>query len=84
MNVILCLDKKGQGPKAQLSPSKSPVLANRRQISVGRSLRARFPHPAQMSSLREPGTQPNWPSVSSNHPDGETRFTAWAKASGGP
>ena len=56
-NVILCSDKKGQGPKAQLSPSKVQVLAKRRQISVGGSLRARSPDPAQLSSLREPGTQ---------------------------
>ena len=53
-NVILCPDKKGQGPKAQLSATKVPVLANRRQISVGSSVGARFPHLAQLSSLREP------------------------------
>ena len=29
MNVILCPDKKGQNPKAQLSPSKVRVLAKR-------------------------------------------------------
>ena len=29
-NVILCSDKKGQGPKAQLSPSEVQVLAKRR------------------------------------------------------
>ena len=29
-NVILCSDKKGQGPKAQLLPSKVLVLAKRR------------------------------------------------------
>ena len=69
MNVILCPDKKEQGPKAQLAPSKVPVLAKRRQISGHSSLRARFPHPAQLSSLREPGTQSNWPSVSSGHPN---------------
>ena len=38
INVILCPDKKGQSPKAQLSPSKVPVLAKRRQISVGKLL----------------------------------------------
>ena len=46
MNIILCLDQKGQSPKAQLLPSKVPVLAKRRQISVGSSFRARFPHPS--------------------------------------
>ena len=73
MNVILCPDEKGQSPKAQLLPSRVPVLAKRRQISVG-SFRARFPCPAQLSSLREPGIQPKWPSVSSGRPNGETRF----------
>ena len=73
MNVILCPDEKGQSPEAQLLPSKFPVLAKRRQISVGSSFRARFPYPAQLSSLREPGIQPKWPSVSSGHPNGETR-----------
>ena len=64
-NVALRPDRKGQGPKAHLSPSKLPVLIERKQISVGSSFRARFPQPAQLSSLREPGTQLNWPSVSS-------------------
>ena len=53
-NVILCSDKKGQGPKAQPSPCEVQVLAKRRQVSVGSSLGARFPGPAQLSSLREP------------------------------
>ena len=48
-SVILCSDKKGQGPKAQLTPSEVQVLAKRRQISVGDSLRARSPDPAQLS-----------------------------------
>ena len=73
MNVILCADKKEQGLKAQLAPSTVPVLAKRMQISGGSSLRARFPHAAQLSSLREPGFQPNWPPVSSGGPKGETR-----------
>ena len=73
MNVILCPNQKEQSPKVQLSPSKVPALAKRRQISVGSSFRARFPHPAQLSSLREPGSQPNCPSVSSSCPNGETR-----------
>ena len=72
-NVILCHDKKGQGPRVQLSPSKVPVLAKRRQSSVGSSFRARYPHPAHLSCLREPGIQLNWPSVSSDYPHGETR-----------
>ena len=71
-NVILCPDKKGQSPKAQLLPSKVPVLTKRRQISVGSYFRAGFPHPPQLPSLREPGIQPDWPSVSSGHPNGET------------
>ena len=72
-NVILCPDQKGQSPKAQLSYSEVPVLVKRRQILAGSSFRARFPHPAQLSSLREPGIQPNCPSVSSTCPNGETR-----------
>ena len=59
INVILCPYGKEQRPKAQLPPSKVPALAKRRQISVGSSFRARFPHPAQLSSLREPCTQPS-------------------------
>ena len=56
-NVILCHGKKGQGPKVQLSPSKVPVLAKRRQSSVGSSFRARSPDSVHLSSLREPGAQ---------------------------
>ena len=59
INVIPCSDKKGTGPKAQLPPSEVQVVAERKQISVGSSLRVRSPDPAQQSSLREPGTQPN-------------------------
>ena len=69
INVILCLDQKGQSLKAQLLPSKVPVLAKRRQISLGSSFKAKFPYPTQLSSLREPGIQPNWPSVFSVHPN---------------
>ena len=43
MNVILCPDKKGQASKVQLSPSKVPVLAKRRQSPAASSLRARSP-----------------------------------------
>ena len=56
-NVIVCSDKKGQGPKAQLLPCEVQVLAKRMQVSVGSSLRARSPDPAQLSLLREPGAQ---------------------------
>ena len=41
MNTILCPDKKGQGPKAQLSPSKALVLVKGRHNPAGGSLRAR-------------------------------------------
>ena len=73
MNVILYPEQKGQSPNAQLSLFKVPVLTKRRQISVGSSFRAKFPHPAQLSPLREPGIQPNWPSVSLGYPKEETR-----------
>ena len=56
-NVIVCSDKKGQGPKAQLLPCEVQVLAKRRQVSVGSSLRARSPDPAQPPSLWEPDAQ---------------------------
>ena len=56
--------------QAQLSPSQVPVLAERRQSSAGSFLRARSPDPAQLSSLRETGTQPNKPSDSSGLPQG--------------
>ena len=69
MNVILCSDEKGQGPQARLLPSKVLVLAKRRQISVGSFLRTMSPGPAQVSSLREPGTQPSWPLDSSDCPE---------------
>ena len=72
MNVILCPDQKGQSPKAQLSPSKVLALTKGRESSAGSSFRARFPHSAQLSSLREPGTQPNRSSVSLGCPNRET------------
>ena len=56
-NVILCADKKGWGPEIQLSPSEVLVLARRKQISVGSSLRAKSPKSSQLSSLREPGSR---------------------------
>ena len=51
--MLFCFYKKGQGPKAHLSPSKVQVLAKRRQISAGCSFKARSPNPAQLSLLRE-------------------------------
>ena len=56
MNFILCSYTNGQSSKAQRSASKAPVLAERRQISAGSSFRARLPHPAPPSSLREPAS----------------------------
>ena len=73
INVILCPDKKWQSPKAQSPPSKLSVLAKRRQISVDSSFRASSPYPVLLSSLIEPGIQPNWCSIFSGHPDGETK-----------
>ena len=76
-NVILCSDKKGQGPKEELSSFRVLVLAKRRQILVSSFLRARFPHPAQPSLLREPDIQPSWPS---GHPNSGWR--AWQAGPG--
>ena len=50
------LRRKGK-VKAPLSPCEVQVLAKRRQVSAGGSLRARSPAPAQLSSLREPAAQ---------------------------
>ena len=61
MNVILYSEQNGQSPNAQLSLFKVPVLTKRRQISVGSSFRAMFPHPSQLSSLREPASNPTGP-----------------------
>ena len=47
---------------------QGPILAERRQISAGGSLRAGSPDLAQLhEGARNPG--PNWPSGSSGHPD---------------
>ena len=46
-NECYCLDKKGQGLKAQLLHSKVLVLAKRTQSSVDSSFRARSPGFAQ-------------------------------------
>ena len=68
MHVILCPDKKGQNPKAQLSPSKVRVLAKRIvdlswQLLQGQvptpypavfPERARHPTPLALSLLRPP------------------------------
>lgn len=51
MNVILCLDKKGQGP----------ILAKRWHSSAGSSFRARSPHPAQLSPRGSQAPNPTGP-----------------------
>ena len=56
-NVLLCSDKKGHGLRTHTSLSEVAVLAEE-QGSAGGSLRARSsPDPAQLSSLREPGSR---------------------------
>ena len=62
--LLSVLTRKGKALKAQLSPSESQVLAERTQISAGSSLRVQSPGPANLSSPREPGAQPTWPSGS--------------------
>ena len=74
LNVILCLEKKGRSHKTKLSPSKVPIQAKRWQISIDSSFGVRFPQPAQLSSLKEPGTPPNCLSVSSGCPNEENKF----------
>ena len=51
--------QEGQGPKAQLSPSKVPVLTKKRQIPIGISFGARFPHPVQPIVIPETARHPN-------------------------
>ena len=60
MNVIVCSDKE-QSPKAQFSPSKGPVRAKRRQISVCSSFRARFPHLAHRHPWGRKASNSNGP-----------------------
>ena len=52
INIILCSDKKGKGPQAQLSPSRVLDLAKKRKISVGGFLgvRCRRLHSIQMAA----------------------------------
>ena len=50
-NIILCSEKKRQGPE-DLSSSKVQVLTERRQISVGSSLKPRSPGPTLLSSTK--------------------------------
>ena len=52
--MLFCSDKKEQGSQVWPSPSGCPVLAKRRQISIGSSWKVRSPDPAQPSSLKEP------------------------------
>ena len=48
VDAILCFDKIGWGPQAQLSLSEVQILAKRRQISAEGSLRARSPDSVQL------------------------------------
>ena len=55
-------------PAPSLAPLARAQAHLKRQISAGSALKARFPDSAQLSSLKEPGTQPNQLSGSSGHP----------------
>ena len=57
-SAILALSREGKVSSTTFT-FKSPILDKQKQISFGSSFRARFPHSAQLSSLMEPGTQPN-------------------------
>ena len=61
------LTRKGKVPRHNFHPSKVSVLAKKWQISAGGSLRGP-PDPVQLSSLRKPSDQTNWPIGSSGHP----------------
>ena len=55
-SVILALSREGKSQGTTFT-LKCPILDKQKQISFGISIRARFPHSAQLSSLMEPGTQ---------------------------
>ena len=55
MNVILCSDKKGQGPKAQLFPSEVQVLTEGPPLVAPSGTVPQTP--PSWYSLREPGVQ---------------------------
>ena len=57
-SVILALSREGKSQGTTFT-LKCPILDKQKQISFGSSLRARFPHSAQLSFLMEPGTQLN-------------------------
>lgn len=69
INVIFCSDKKGRGPKAQLSSSEVQVLlrGGRAQVAAPSGPGPRT-HTADLTEgARRPG--PSWPSGSSGCPD---------------
>ena len=72
MNLILCPDKRARSQGAALT-LRGPSPAWEEQSSAGGSLKARFPHPVQLSSLREPGARLNWPSAASGGLSGGAR-----------
>ena len=57
-SVILTLSRESKVSRHNFH-LKCPILDKQKEISFGSSLGARFPHSAQLSSLMEPGTQPN-------------------------
>ena len=67
------LKRKGKGPRPNLPPPRSQSW-----LRGGSSFRGRFPHPAQLLSLREPGIQPNCPSASPGHPNGRDQLSQTA------
>ena len=67
MSISLCFDKKGQVLRHDLPSRVQSWLS---QSSAGSDLSAGSSDPTQPSLLKEPGTQPNWPSGSSGWPCG--------------
>ena len=59
MNLIFCPDKDRKVSRYQVAALtlQGPSPAWEEQSSAGGSLKARFPHPVQLSSLREPGPE---------------------------
>ena len=61
--MLLCSDKKGQGPKAQLCPLRyQPMPSMLRGVRPQLRLpQGQVPRPAQLSSLGDPGAHPTDP-----------------------
>ena len=83
MNVILCSDKKGRGPKAQLSPSEVQVLlrGGRTQLAAPSGPGPRTRTADITEGARRP--RPSWPLGSSGCPDSGVHVAQTASSADG-